>query len=469
MHLCGIHLQPTHALPLMRLTHSATLIATVLTTTTVAGAQDSRDVVRYVDSVATAAVADQKTAGVSVAVVKAGRPLVMKGYGFADLENDIPATSETVYRVGSLTKQFTSAAIMRLMEQGKLSLDDTLQKFLPDFPTQGNHVTVRHLLNHTSGIKSYTSLGPKWQRVMRIDLATDSLVALFANEPFDFKPGDAYRYNNSGYFLLGMIIEKLSGKTYGQYLQDEFFTPLGLKGTIYCDQAPLIKHRAQGYAKNPEGKFINAEPLSMTQPYAAGSLCSTVIDLVAWTQALSSGKVVRPASYKLMTTPDTLNNGRPITYGFGLGTGALRGHPQISHNGGINGFVSELHNYYRDSVITVVLTNTSALTAIELERLIARRALGIQELPAVPIAESELTRFVGAYAIGNQRIQVQVENGRLSVQQGRAPAFALKHIGNGRFVRVDDDDVAYEFASGTPSPSVVRRQGSNAQTATRVP
>jgi CubicO group peptidase (beta-lactamase class C family) len=145
-------------------------------------AQDTRALVRYVDSVSNAAVAEHRTAGVSIAIVKNGRTVLAKGYGFADLENDVPATQQTVYRIGSVTKQFTSSAIMRLMEQGKLSLDDTLQKFLPDFPTHGYHVTVRNLLNHTSGIKNYTSLGPKWAKVMRLDLPPDSMVALFANE-----------------------------------------------------------------------------------------------------------------------------------------------------------------------------------------------------------------------------------------------------------------------------------------------
>ena len=422
------------------------------------------------DSVANAAVAEHRTAGVSVAVVKNGRTVLAKGYGFADLENDVPATPETVYRIGSITKQFTSAAIMRLMEQGKLSLDDTLQKFLPNFPSQGNRVTVRHLLNHTSGIKSYTSLGPKWARVMRLDLVPDSLVALFANEPFDFKPGDRWMYDNSGYFLLGMIIEKLSGKPYGRYLQDEFFTPLGLKGTEYCDQAPLIRHRAQGYAPGPDGGFINAEPLSMSQPYAAGSLCSTVTDLAAWALALSGGKVVSRASYQLMSTPGTLNDGKPLTYGFGLGVGTLRGHRQVSHNGGINGFVSELHNYPDDSVVTVVLTNIGGGAAPQLERLIARRALGIQDVPAVAIDAGALERLVGEYSIGNQRVRVFVEKGHLRAQPvGGPPAFDLRHVGGGRFVRDDDDDVQYEFAPGTPAPSmVVRRQG-NVTTATRVP
>jgi CubicO group peptidase (beta-lactamase class C family) len=455
----------------MRHMYGAALLAGALATST-ARAQDARALLQYVDSVSNAAVAEQRTAGVSVAIAKNGRTILAKGYGFADLENDVPAKAETVYRIGSVTKQFTSAAIMRLMEQGKLTLDDTVQKFLPNFPTQGNRVTIRHLLNHTSGIRSYTSLGPKWARVMRIDLVTDSLVALFANEPFDFKPGDAYRYNNSGYFLLGVIIEKISGKTYGQYLKDEFFTPLGLHSTIYCDQAPLIKHRAQGYATPPNGGvgFTNAEPLSMTQPYAAGSLCSTVNDLVVWTQALSSGKVVSPASYKLMTTPGTLNDGRPITYGFGLGTGTLGGHPQVSHNGGINGFVSELHHYPNDSIITVVLTNTGALTAVQLERLIARRALGIKDLPAVPIQAAALERLIGDYTIGNTRLKVLVEGGRLRMQPTQGQAFGLKHVGGGgSFVRDDNDDIQFEFAAGTPAPSFVRRQGGNTTTATRIP
>ena len=453
----------------MRHTYAPALLASALATTA-AAAQDTRALVRYIDSVSNAAIVEKRTAGVSVAVVKNGKPIVSKGYGFADLENDVPATAETVYRIGSVTKQFTSAAIMRLMEQGKLTLDDTLQKFLPNVPPQGNHVTIRHLLNHTSGIKSYTSLGPKWARVMRIDLAPDSLVALFANEPYDFKPGDAYRYNNSGYFLLGMIIEKLSGKPYGQYLKDEFFTPLGLKGTLYCDQAPLIKHRAQGYAPLPNNSgFINAEPLSMTQPFAAGSLCSTVNDLVTWTQALSSGKVVSAASYKLMTTPVALNDGKPMNYGFGLGTGMLAGHRQVSHNGGINGFISELHNYPDDSVITVVLTNTGALTAIELERRIARRTLGIKDLPAVAIDAAALQRLVGEYTIGTTRVKLSVENGRLRAESPGAPAFALKHVGNGRFVRDDNDEVQFEFAEGSPAPSFVRRQGTNSITATRLP
>jgi CubicO group peptidase (beta-lactamase class C family) len=452
----------------MRLLLASVLLACT-TPRAAAFAQDQGALTRYVDSVANAAVSEHRTPGVSIAIVKNGRTVLAKGYGVADLENDVPATPETVYRIGSVTKQFTAAAIMRLVEQGKLSLDDTLQKFFPNYPAQGNRVTVRHLLNHTSGIKSYTSLGPKWQRLMRLDLAPDSLVALFASEPFDFKPGDEWRYDNSGFFLLGMIVEKLSGKTYGQYRQDEFFTPLHLTGTIYCDHAPIIKHRAQGYAPPPDGAFTNAAPLSMTQPYAAGSLCSTVTDLAAWTIALSSGKVVSPASYQRMTIPDTLNNGKPLTYGFGLGTGTLGGHRQVSHNGGINGFISELHHYPGDSLITVVLTNLEGNVAPTLERLVARRALGIADRPAVPIDAAALARLSGEYAAGATRVRLSVERGVLMLRVGPGPALALRHVGNERFVQADNDDIQFEFAAGNPAPSFVRWQGENSVTATRVP
>jgi hypothetical protein len=194
-----------------------------------------------------------------------------------------------------------------------------------------------------------------------------------------------------------------------------------------------------------------------------------VTDLAAWTLALSSGKVVSPASYKLMTTPGTLNDGKPLTYGFGLGIGAVGGHRQVSHNGGINGFISELHHYPDDSLVTVVLTNTGALAAVQLERLIARRALGIKDLPAVPIDASALERLAGEYTIGNARVRVFVDGGKLRAQGTGAPPFGLKHVGGGHFVRDDNDDVQYEFAAGTPAPSFVRRQGSNVVTATRVP
>jgi D-alanyl-D-alanine carboxypeptidase len=205
-------------------------------------------VVATIDSLAAAFIAEGPVPAVSIAVVKGRDTIVMKGYGLADVENDVAASARTVYRIGSITKQFTAAAIMRLVEQGKLSLDDTLGKLLSTAPTAWRGVTLRRLLNHTSGIRSYTSLGPRWQRRWREDMSPDTIVSLVRDDTLDFRSGAAWRYNNTGYVLLGMIIERASGKSYATYLEEEFYKPLGLTQTYYCSEQPIIKHRARGYS-----------------------------------------------------------------------------------------------------------------------------------------------------------------------------------------------------------------------------
>jgi len=269
-----------------------------------AAAQSGRSsrgsVAQAADSIADAIIKRGRVAALSIAVMRGRDTLVMKGYGMADIENEVPATPLTVYRIGSVTKQFTSVAIMQLVEQGKLSLDDDVTKYVPNAPTHGRHVLVRHLLNHTSGIPSYTDVGPEFGRVMRLDLAKDSLIASVKNDSLQFEPGSHFYYNNTGYFLLGMIIERVTGKPYGEYLHDVLFAPNGLTSTMYCSVMPLIKHRAQGYEGRPTG-LVNAPYISMDLPYAAGSLCSTVGDLAAWTRLLHSGKLVKQSSFAAMT------------------------------------------------------------------------------------------------------------------------------------------------------------------------
>ena len=293
------------------------------------------------------------------------------------------------------------------------------------------------------------------------------MIASFQNEPFDFVPGAKYQYNNSAYYLLGVIIEKVTGVPYRKFINERLLPPLGLRNTMFCEESMIIPHRARGYEVRND-KVVNADPISMNTPGAAGSLCSTVLDLLEWRHALFGGRVVSSASLK-MTTPATLNDGSATGYGYGLGMGKMDGHRRVGHGGGINGFISELHHYPDDSLVTVVLTNTGALTAVQLERLIARRALGIKDLPAVPIAASALERLVGEYAVGSTPVRVFVENGRLRVQQQGNPAFGLKHVGGERFVRDDNDDVQFEFPAGAPAPSMVRHQSGMVTTATRVP
>lgn len=400
-----------------------------------------------IDSIAQAALRDGPVAGMSIAVVRNGKILVSKGYGFADIENQVPATPQTVYRIGSITKQFTAAGIMQLVESGKLSLDDEITKYLPDYPEQGHHVLIRHLLNHTSGIRSYTSLGPEWTSKIRLDLPHDSLVALFATKPFDFAPGDEWRYDNSGYYLLGMILERVSGERYGTYLQEHIFDPLGLKSTYYCDVSPILPHRAQGY-ETQRGVLRNADYLSMSQPFAAGSLCSTTGDLATWTAALSGGRVVSATSYARMSTPDTLNSGKRLDYGYGLGTGALGSHKLVSHSGGINGFLSVLNHFPQDSLIVVVLTNTEAGSPDEVARKIERRLLNIPTAVVKDLAvnAADLSAYLGAYAKDANRFQIVARAGKVALVSPDGDSTSLAFQGNDQFIDPKNPEFAVRFS-----------------------
>ena len=303
----------------------------------------------------------------------------------ADLENGVLAAAETVYRIGSITKQFTAAAIMQLVERGKVALDDEIGEYV-DFPTGGHRVTVHQLLNHTSGIKSYTGLGDVWTRTIPLPVTHEVLFGLLTDIPFDFAPGDEWRYNNTGFYLLGVIVENVTDKSYEEYLQQEVFDPLGLDDTSYCDEKKLIPHRAEGY-ESEDGELVNDDLIDMTHPFAAGALCSNVIDLLRWQQALERGEVVSAESYALMTTPTALNDSTETDYGYGIGVDTVEDHRRIAHGGGINGFVTMAARYPDDDLNVIVLTNTPGPTASDLEQRIARAALGLPEAPEDEEAE----------------------------------------------------------------------------------
>lgn len=408
------------------------LFAFALQSTAVAqtGRSTRGPVAHAADSIADAIIKRGRVAALSIAVIRGRDTLVMKGYGMADIENEVPATPRTVYRIGSVTKQFTSVAIMQLVEQGKLSLDDDVTKYVPNAPTHGRRVLVRHLLNHSSGIPSYTDVGGNLGRIIRQDLPKDSLIATVKDDSLQFEPGSHFYYNNTGYFLLGMIIERVTGKPYGEYLHDVLFAPNGLSSTVYCSVTPLIKHRAQGYDARPTG-LVNADYISMDLPYAAGSLCSTVGDLAAWTRLLHSGKLVKESSFASMTTPAKLTSGRPMQYGFGLFMDTLGTHRRIHHGGGINGFISELAYYPDDSLTVVVLSNTAPAPSDEVADNLARVAFGMPLLPDepvapadLPISSDEITRLSGNYKVtwpdgskrnariyaNGQQLMLQIEN-----------------------------------------------------------
>jgi CubicO group peptidase (beta-lactamase class C family) len=330
-----------------------------------------------VDAIAGESLTEPGAAGLSIGLARNGSIVVAKGYGWADLEFDAPADSQTMFRIGSVTKQFTAAAIMRLIEQGKLSLDDNLHKHLPEYPTQGHAVTIRNLLNHTSGIKSYTDLVDEWERVQPLELAHDELLALVRDKAFDFAPGEKWHYNNTAYYMLGMIIENVGGGSYGEFMSKDVFTPLQLQRTRCDSNSDLIKNRAQGY-RLLKGKVVNDRPLGMSQPGAAGALLSTGEDLVKWSMALTSGGVVTPESFTLMTTPTVLPDGQDTHYGFGLAIDEFEGHRRIQHGGGIFGFNSMLLWLPDVDLHIAVISNGEAVASTRIADRIARAALGIE-------------------------------------------------------------------------------------------
>lgn len=428
------------------------------------------DVAAFTDSVAAAALRNGPVAGLSIAVLRGSDTLVFKGYGYADLENDVAAAANTVYRLGSLTKQFTAAAILKLVQRGKLALDDPLTRFLPDYPMHGDTITIRELLNHTSGIPNYTDLGDKFWSKSRLDLSHQQLLYLFENEPLDFPPGTKWSYSNSGYYVLGMVIEKLSDESYADYLQKNLFDPLGLSHTYYCRNQPLIEHRAEGYATDA-GHLVNDEPLSMTSPFSAGALCSTIGDLVRWTARLHGGRVVSPASYHEMTTPPKLPDGKDTGYGFGLGIGALNGHRRISHGGGINGFATYLSYYPDDRVTIVVLANTEGGIPGQIEGAIAREIFGLEQIRVadLPTTPEQRARYAGTYDLGNIKLRIFDGGDRLMAQGTDQPAIELLYQGNDTFAAKVDPNIriVFNMKDGTAA-SLTLHQGPRTTEARRV-
>lgn len=324
-----------------------------------AGAQTSRArMIQTMDSIARSPIDEGRIAGLGVAVVHGRDTLLLKGYGQADLEWDVPMPDDAVFEIGSVTKQFTAAAVLKLRDAGKLDLDADITEYLPDFDTQGRRIPVRRLLDHTSGIRSYTEMDAFGELVTR-NLPRDSLVARIEMEPFDFTPGSALIYNNSAYFLLGLIIEKVSGRTYEEYVEQELFATLGMERSSYCSNDEVVERRAHGYQLDEEG-LVRAPYLDHTWPFAAGSLCSTTGDLVTWLRALHGGRVLPDASYREMITPRPLEDGTPLRYAMGLArTPDPRGRPAIHHGGGIFGFVSDTRYYPDEDLYVAVLINTT--------------------------------------------------------------------------------------------------------------
>ncbi|MEO6453952.1 MAG: serine hydrolase [Ginsengibacter sp.] len=301
---------------------------------------------------------DKTSPGIAILVAKDGEVLYRKGFGYGDIKNNIPITPDTKFRIGSVTKQFTAAAILKLQENNLLSVHDKLSKFIPDFP-RGDEVTIHELLTHTSGIHSYTNNNDFIQKVTKT-ISPDSLINSIKRGPYDFNPREKWLYNNSGYFILGYIISKVSGKSYGDYLKENFFDPLHMENTGVHYAGIKLSHEATGYVKNNTG-YDQANNWDMSWAGGAGALYSTLDDLLKWNEAFHGGRVLKKESFDAAITPVTLKNGEKVSplYGYGLGLSKYRGEDIISHSGGLQGFLTQLAYYPKENLTVIMYSNTS--------------------------------------------------------------------------------------------------------------
>ena len=320
----------------------------------VQAADSNAELARYADQLFSKAYAANEP-GAAVLVAKDGQALLRKGYGMASVELGVPMQPDGVFEIASITKEFTAAAILMLQDRGKLSLDDEITKYLPEYPTHGQKITIFHLLTHTSGVPDFTAL-PEWWPRMREDMSVQQILGLFKDKPLEFTPGEKQGYSNSGYTLLGAIIEKVSGKSYEDFMEQEMLAPLGMTRSRNWHPAEIVPGFVTGYDKEENG-YRTALPISMTQSFAAGSLLSTVDDLALWAEALPSGKLLKRETFERMTTPVKLASGQTTKGGYGIQVFEENGKRILAHGGGVPGFNSYLLSIPGEHLVVAVLSN----------------------------------------------------------------------------------------------------------------
>jgi CubicO group peptidase (beta-lactamase class C family) len=398
----------------------------------------------------------------SVLVAKGGEILLSKGYGSADLEWSIPNTPDTKFRLGSVTKQFTAACILILQERGKLQVHDPVKKYFSNAPAAWDKVTIYHLLTHTSGIPSFTSFEdyPRWQ----LEATTpEKLIARFRDKPLEFEPGAKWNYSNSGYVLLGYLIEKISGQAYSQFLQQNIFTPLGMKDSGYDSNSRIIMHRASGYSMSEHG-IVNTGYIDMTVPFSAGGLYSTIEDLLRWERGLFGGKVLSAASLTAMTTPFKDN------YGFGLFIRTTNNHKEIEHAGGIEGFNTHVSYWPEDQLTVAVLGNLNGSAPDEISSKLAatmhdEKVVLSSERKEIKVSPDVLRQYVGEYQLAPNAVITMTLNGdQLETQLTGQPKFPVFPEAENRFfLKVVDAQLEFvKDASGKVTRMILHQGGQDA-------
>jgi CubicO group peptidase (beta-lactamase class C family) len=402
----------------------------------------------------------QKIPGLSIAVVRNGEVVKAKGYGLASVELNAAATAETVFQSGSIGKQFTATLAMMLVEEGRMSLDDRISKYIPEAPEIWKDITVRHLLTHTSGISNnlYTQIN------MRQDYTEDEIVKKIAAIPLDFRPGERWNYSNPGYVMLGIIIGKAGGKFYGDLLREKIFQPLGMSTARIINEADIIPNRAAGY-RLAKGELKNQQWVSPAlNTTADGSLYLTVSDLAKWDAALYTERLIKKASLDLMWTPVKLNDGKTRDYGFGWSFASINGHRIIEHGGAWQGFTTFIARYVDDKLTIIVLTNLAGANPGR----IAHTVAGLYDADLMPKERKEirldpkvLDDYVGQYELRpGFIITITKEEGKLMCQatgQPRAQLFA--ESATKFFFKVVDAQITFVRDAGGKVTHLVLHQG----------
>lgn len=364
--------------------------------------------------------------GATALIARDGKVIYRNAFGLANLELNVPMKPENVFEIGSITKQFTAVSILMLLEQNKLSLDDEITAFIPDYPTMGKSITVHHLLTHMSGVKSYTDMA-SFRESARTDMTPTELIDVFKNEPMDFDPGEEWHYSNSGYILLGYIIEKVSGTSYADFIQENIFDRLGMKHSYYGSKISLIPNRASGYQPTETG-YRNADYLSMTLPYAAGSIMSTVDDLLLWNQAIHNNILISKSSKKMAFTNYLLNNGKATNYGYGWQPNELNGIPSIEHGGGIFGYNTMGVYVPSENVYVAVFTNGNGNSPTGLAVKMAALAIGkpYNLIEQISLSPAQLEKWVGTYEFDDEVLRfITLKGENLYSQREGSEVFKL--------------------------------------------
>jgi CubicO group peptidase (beta-lactamase class C family) len=416
----------------------------------------AQDVARM-DAIVHSYVDDKRFMG-AVLVARDGDVLFSKGYGQANLEWQVPNTPTTKFRLGSLTKQFTAAAVLLLEERGKLKTDDLVKVHMPDAPAVWDKVTIFHLLTHTSGIPNFTAL-PEYRQMQSFNTPVVDVVARTRDKPLEFVPGERMNYSNSGYVLLGYLIEKISGQSYAQFVTENIFTPLGMKDSGYDSNEAVIARRASGYTPGPNGP-VHAGFIHMSIPHAAGALYSTAEDLLRWEQGLFGGRILSAVSVRKMTTPFKND------YALGVVVTTVDGRPRIFHGGAIEGFNTSLVYYPESKVVVLALANLNGPAADQMTAQLGKSAHGeavvlTSERKEITLPPQALERYAGSYTFRpGLDMVVTVENGRLMTQLGPQPKVPIfPESATTFFARVVDAQIEFKIDTAGKVTALVLRQG----------